>query len=122
MWEEERTPGKWRKGLTVKLPKKGNMKESNNWLSLSLLPVVSKVLGKPVIEKIRSGVDSKLRKEQAGLKRGRGTTKQTFALHCTSTSWALRNRISPQRQPVVSYAKLGYNQDNQHGESTLQRL
>ena len=23
VWKEERTPGKWRKGLTVKLPKKG---------------------------------------------------------------------------------------------------
>ena len=87
-----------------------------------MLPVVSKVLGKTVIGKIRSGGDSKLRKEQAGLKRGRGTTKQTFALHYTATSWTLGNRISPKRRPVVDYAKLWYNQDDQHGESTLQGL
>ena len=27
VWREEKTPRKWRKGLIVKLPKKGNMKE-----------------------------------------------------------------------------------------------
>ena len=33
-----------------------------------------------MIERIRSGVKSKLRKEQAGFKGGRGTTEQMFVL------------------------------------------
>ena len=49
VWREERIPGKWRRRIT-------------------LLPVVSKLMGETVIEKIRSGVDSKLRKEQAGFR------------------------------------------------------
>ena len=48
-----------------------------------MLLVVSKVMGKTVIERIRSGVDSKLRNEQARFKRGRGTT-DTNARACTS--------------------------------------
>lgn len=48
-----------------------------------MLLVVSKVMGKTVIERIRSGVDSKLSNEQAGFKRGKGTT-DTNARDCTS--------------------------------------
>lgn len=31
VWEENKTHEKWRKGLIVKLPKKGNLKECDNW-------------------------------------------------------------------------------------------
>lgn len=48
-----------------------------------MLLVVSKVMGKTVIERIRSGVDSKLSNEQARFKRGKGTT-DTNARDCTS--------------------------------------
>ena len=80
MWRDEKTPRKWRKGLIVKLPKKGNLKECKNWRGITLLSVVSKVMGKIVIERIRTGVESKLRKEQAGFRPGRGTTEQIFIL------------------------------------------
>ena len=66
MWREERTPGKWTKGLIVRLLEKSNLKECKNWRGFTLLPVVSKVKGKTVIDRSRSGVKSKLRKDQAG--------------------------------------------------------
>ena len=68
------------KGLIVKLPKKGNLKERKNWRGITLLSVVSKVMGRIVIDRIRTGVESKLRKEQAGFQPGRGTTEQIFIL------------------------------------------
>jgi len=37
-------------------------------------------MGKIVIGRIHSRVDSKLRKEQSGFRRGRGTTEQIFVL------------------------------------------
>lgn len=80
MWRDEKTPRKWRKGLIIKLPKKGNLKECKNWCGITLLPVVSKVMGRTVIDRIRTGVESKLREEQAGFRPGRGTTKQIFIL------------------------------------------
>ena len=80
VWRDEKTPRKWRKGLIVKLPKKGNLKECKNWRGIALLSVVSKVMGRNVIDRIRTGVESKLRKEQAGFRPGRGTTEQIFIL------------------------------------------
>ena len=71
VWNNEKTPRKWRKGLIVKLPKKGNLKECKNWRGITLLPVVSKVMGRIVIDRIRTGVESKFRKEQAGFRTGR---------------------------------------------------
>jgi hypothetical protein len=43
---------------------------------VTLLPVLSKIL----INRIQSGVDTLLRKEQAGFRRGRGTIDQIFIL------------------------------------------
>ena len=82
VWREERTLGKRRKVLMVKLLRKGNLKGCKNWRGITLLPVVRvcKMMGKIVIERIQSGVKLKLRKEQAVFRRSRGTTKQNFML------------------------------------------
>ena len=39
-----------------------------------------KALGRIIIERVRNGVDRRLRKEQAGYRKGRGTTDQIFIL------------------------------------------
>ena len=56
VWREERTPGKWRKELIVRLPAKRDLTECKNSRGFTLLAVVSKVKGKIVIKRIRSGV------------------------------------------------------------------
>ena len=80
VWRDEKPARKWRKGLIVKLPKKGNLKECKNWRGITLLSVVSKIMRRIVIDRIRIGVESKLRREQAGFRPGRGTTDQIFIL------------------------------------------
>ena len=47
---------------------------------MTLLPVVSKVLERIIIERIRKGIDHRFRKEQAGFRSGIGTTEQIFIL------------------------------------------
>ena len=42
--------------------------------------VPSKVFGRVLIDRIRDGVNSKLRDEQAGFRSGRGTVEQIFIL------------------------------------------
>jgi len=42
--------------------------------------VAAKVLGRIIITRIRDGIDDKLRQEQAGFRKGRGTTEQIFIL------------------------------------------
>ena len=80
IWQQEKIPDRWRKGLIVKFSKTGDLKNCKNWRGVTLLPVVSKVLGRILIDRIKSGVDNRLRKEQAGYRSGRGTTDQVFIL------------------------------------------
>ena len=47
---------------------------------MTLLPVVSKILGRIVIDRIRMGIDHRRRKEQAEFRSSRGTTEQIFIL------------------------------------------
>jgi len=75
IWESERVPNNWRCGLIICLPKKGNLMECGNWRGITLLPVAVKVLRKVIITRIRDTVDTRLRQEQAGFRRGRGTTE-----------------------------------------------
>ena len=56
------------------------LSKCDNFRGISLLSVPSKVLGRVVIERIKEGIDTKLRCEQAGFRKGRGTTEQVFIL------------------------------------------
>ena len=67
-------------GLIVKLPKKGDLSECGNWRGITLTSVPSKVFGRVLIDRFGQGVDSKLRDEQAGFRRGRSTVEQIFVL------------------------------------------
>ena len=57
IWHEEKVPDKWKKGLIVKIPNKGDLEDCNKWRGVTLLPVVSKVMGRLIIERIQNGVD-----------------------------------------------------------------
>jgi len=80
IWEREEVPKEWKQGIIVKLPKKGDLTDCGNWRGITLTSVPSKVFGRVLINRIRDGVDSKLRDEQAGFRRGRSTTEQIFVL------------------------------------------
>ena len=70
----------WRWELIIELAKNGNTKNCKNWTGITLLCVVGNVLCGIVIDRIRSRVDCRLRKEQARYGKGRGTTEQVFIL------------------------------------------
>ncbi len=80
MWAKETIPKNWKKGLIIKLPKNGNLKECKNWRGITLLPIVGKILGRIIIDRITSGVDKSLRKEQGVFRKERGTAEQIFVL------------------------------------------
>ena len=73
-------PETWKQGLIAKIPKKGDLTECMNWRGITLTYVPSKVFGRVLIDRIRDGVNSKLRDEQAGFRSGRGTAEQIFIL------------------------------------------
>ena len=64
----------------MRLPKKGDLTECNNWRGVTLMVVAAKVLGRIIITRIRDGIDDKLHQKQAGFRKGRRTTEQIFIL------------------------------------------
>ena len=75
-----RYPSLWKKGLIVKIPKRGDLRECKNWRGVTLLPVASKVMGRVIIKRTQRGVDHVLRKEQAGFRKNKSTKDQIFIL------------------------------------------
>ena len=69
-------------------------------------------MGKIVIDRIRTGVESKLRKEQAGFRPGRGTTEQIFILRNT-----IEKSLEWQSTAYVNLIDFGKAFDSVHRDS-----
>ena len=78
LWEAEKWSEVWKKGFIVKIFKKGDLRDCNNWRGLTLLPVISKIFCRMMLERIKIAIDRKLRKEQAAFRPKRITTEQIF--------------------------------------------
>ena len=59
---------------------KGDLTECGNWRGITLTSVPSKVFRRVLVDRIRDGVNNKLRDEQAGFRSERGTVGQIFIL------------------------------------------
>ena len=68
-WEREEIPEDWRKGLIVKIPKKGDISVCDNSRG-----------SRVILNCIRRALDQRIREEQAGFRAGRGCSDQIFAL------------------------------------------
>ena len=80
IWSEEKKPREWRKGLLIKLPKKGDLRCCKNWRGIMLLNMASKVFCRVILECIKTALDEQLREEQAGFRAGRSCTDQIATL------------------------------------------
>ena len=50
----------WKKGLIVKIFKKGDLRDCNNWRGVTFLPVISKISSRMMLERIKIGIEKKL--------------------------------------------------------------
>ena len=80
IWEGEKSPTEWKEGLIVKLPKKGNLRECDNYRGITLLCIASKVFNRIMLERLRSAVDGSLRDHQAGFRQARSCADQIATL------------------------------------------
>ncbi|KAL9977741.1 hypothetical protein ACROYT_G015180 [Oculina patagonica] len=80
IWKVQCVPEDWKKSLIVKVPKKGDLTQCDNYRGISLLSVPSKIFCRILIDRVKRGVDEMIRQEQAGFRSGRGTSEQIFAL------------------------------------------
>ena len=80
IWQTETAPNDWKVGLIVKLPKKGDLADTNNWRGIMLLSVTSKVLSRVILNRMAAVIDLHLRKEQAGFRKGKSYADHIFSL------------------------------------------
>jgi hypothetical protein len=71
IWNEEKVSVERKEGLIIKITKKGDTTNCNNWQGITLLSVPSKVLSRIILNRIKDVVELCLRKEQAGFHRHR---------------------------------------------------
>jgi hypothetical protein len=64
IWEEENIPEEWKEGILIKLPKKGGLRDCNNYRGIMPLSVPGKVLNRILLERLKEAVDPKLRSQQ----------------------------------------------------------
>ena len=53
IWEKEEVLAVWREGIMIKLPKKGILRDCNNYRGIMLLSVPGKVLNRIMLERVR---------------------------------------------------------------------
>jgi sorting nexin-29 len=80
IWKQEEMPKEWETGLIIKLPKKGDLSDCNNWRGITLLPTTMKVFCRVILNRIKKAVDNITRQEQAGFRAGKSCTDQIFTL------------------------------------------
>ena len=66
IWKEEKIPEEWDEGLIIKIPKKGDQVNCNNWRGVTLLSTPSKIPTRIILNRIQDTVEHHLGKEQSG--------------------------------------------------------
>ena len=75
IWEIGEIPRDWKHGYIItKPPKKGSLRDCENWLGISLLSMLGKVFNRILLMIMKTEVDRHLRNEQAGFRQDRSCT------------------------------------------------
>ena len=66
--------------MIVKLAKKEDLSDCNNWRGITLLSLTNKVFSKVILERLTATLENDIRKEQAGYRKGRSYSAHIFTL------------------------------------------
>ena len=80
IWQTGEWPTPWTQSLIITLPKKGNLQQSQNYRTISLISHPSKVMLKVILNRLKPQAEKIIAEEQAGFRAGRSTTEQIFNL------------------------------------------
>ena len=73
IWKTQQWPQDWKRSVFIPIPKKGNVKEYSNYLTIALISQISKVMLKILQTSLQQKVNCELPDVQAGFRKGRGT-------------------------------------------------
>lgn len=79
-WMEERFDEDCKEGIIVKIPKRGDLTNCNNWRGITLLNAINKIVAQIILSRITPHIESTLREEQAGFRANRGCIDQSNTL------------------------------------------
>ncbi|KAK4467974.1 hypothetical protein MN116_000244 [Schistosoma mekongi] len=80
IWEEEQVPADWKEVYLIKIPKKGDLSNCENYRGITLLSVPGKVFNRVLLNRIKDPVDAQLRDQQAGFRKDQSCTDQIATL------------------------------------------
>ena len=78
VWEQGAVVEDWKHAVIVPIPKKGDLKECNNWRGISLLDVAGKLFARIIQERLQMIAEDILPESQCGFRGGRGCTDMIF--------------------------------------------
>ena len=78
IWEQKKWPTEWTQSLAIPLPKKGNLRQCQNYRTISLISHPSKVMLHIILSSLKAKAEELLGEEQAGFRAGRSTVEQIF--------------------------------------------
>ena len=81
IWEKEEVQTNRKEGYLIKLPKKGDLSNCNNYRGITVLSVPGKVFNRILLERMKGRVNPILCDQQAGFHQDRSCTDQIATLH-----------------------------------------
>ena len=81
IWKTQQWPQDGKTSVFIPIPKKGNAKESSNYLTIALMSHASKVMLKILKARLQKYMDCELPDVQARFRKGRGTRDQIADIH-----------------------------------------
>ena len=87
IWQTGEWPTPWTQSLVITFPKKGNLRQYQNYRTISLISHPSKVMLKVILYRLKSQAEKIIAEEQAGFRAGRSTTEQIFTLRILSKKY-----------------------------------
>ena len=104
IWKSQQWPQDWKRSVLIPIPKKGNAKESSNYLTIALISHASKVMLKILQARLEQYVNRAFPDVQAGFRKGRGTRDQSANIH-----WIIEKARETNKQKIyflfIDYAK-----------------
>ncbi|CAH8597886.1 unnamed protein product [Schistosoma guineensis] len=60
IWDEEQEPKDWKEGLLIKIPKKGNLSNCDNYMGITLLSIPGNVFNRVLLNRMKDSVDAQI--------------------------------------------------------------
>lgn len=98
IWRTCEWPKEWKRSVFIPLPKKGDVRDCNNYRTIALIPHASKVLLKIIQMRLGNVIDRELPDVQAGFRKGRGTRD-----HIANLRWIIEKANEYQKKLYMCF-------------------